>query len=144
MNAQNAIANHFHVASTAIIEIREWATVLWVRVQDIGCRFVSKAVMENQAVDEQLHEIEYVSGREQHSNLWGKFYVKGLEEYAAKEDSSSNTHRDYEQYQCYVCLDVPAGTLFTIFEQSGDKRGTDNFYFYICEVTADDRTLKAD
>lgn len=47
MNA--AIAGHLNVIETAILEVREWAYVLWVRVAGIGCRFVSKKVIANAA-----------------------------------------------------------------------------------------------
>lgn len=43
MNA--AIAQHLSIAEKAIIEIQEWASVLWVRVKGIGARFVSKKVV---------------------------------------------------------------------------------------------------
>jgi hypothetical protein len=39
-----AIANHLNVATAAILEVQEWARVLWVRVRGLGCRFVSKKV----------------------------------------------------------------------------------------------------
>lgn len=76
--------------------------------------------------------IEYVQGQESHASNWGKFYIKGLEPYAVKEDFKENTHTRHETYQGYVCLDVPAGQLFTIFDQSGNKHGTDKWYFYLC------------
>jgi hypothetical protein len=76
--------------------------------------------------------IEYVQGQESHTSNWAKFYVKGLETYAVKEEFKENTHSRHESYQGYVCLDVPKGTVFTIFDQSGNKRGTDKWYFYIC------------
>lgn len=44
MNAQ--IAQHLNVAETAILEVQEWAKVLWVRVRGIGARFVSKKVVK--------------------------------------------------------------------------------------------------
>jgi len=85
--------------------------------------------------------IEYVIGQESHSSNWGKFYVKGLEAYQVKEDFEENTSTNHEQYQGYVCLDVPKGTVFTIFEQSGDKRGTSTFWFTIC---ATDEVVSSD
>lgn len=39
-----AIANHLNVAADAIVEVQEWARVLWVRVRGLGARFVSKKV----------------------------------------------------------------------------------------------------
>lgn len=41
-----AIANHLNVAADAIVEVQEWARVLWVRVKGLGARFVSKKVAE--------------------------------------------------------------------------------------------------
>jgi len=41
-----AIANHMNVAETAIVEVQEWARVLWVRVRGLGARFVSKKVVK--------------------------------------------------------------------------------------------------
>lgn len=44
MNA--AIAQHLNVTESAILEVQEWARVLWVRVKGIGARFVSKKVVK--------------------------------------------------------------------------------------------------
>jgi hypothetical protein len=56
MNA--AIATHLNVAEQAIVEIQEWATVLWVRVKGLGARFVSKRVAEMEKTDvEKLEEV---------------------------------------------------------------------------------------
>lgn len=41
-----AIASHLNVAASAIVEIQEWARVLWVRIKGVGARFVSKKVVE--------------------------------------------------------------------------------------------------
>jgi hypothetical protein len=41
-----AIANHLSVAASAIVEVQEWARVLWVRVRGLGARFVSKKVLK--------------------------------------------------------------------------------------------------
>jgi hypothetical protein len=81
--------------------------------------------------------IEFVNGKESHTSNWGKFYVKGLDTWAAKEDFDENRRDNHYSYQGYVCLDVPEGTMFTIFEQSGNKRGTDTYKFQICTVTAE-------
>lgn len=133
MNAQaaSAIAQHLQVATAAILEIREWARVLWVRVQGLGCRFVSKKVTQESTMS---YTIEYVQGSEQHSSNWAKFYVKGLEEWAAKEDFAENRRDSHHQYQGYTCLEVPAGTMFSVFIQDGNKWGTDKFRFLVCEV----------
>ena len=84
-----------------------------------------------------MASIEYVNGNESHSSNWGKYYVKGLEEWAVKEDFEENRQDRHHSYQGYVALDVPDGTMFTIFEQNGDKRGTDTFIFSICVAGSD-------
>ena len=78
--------------------------------------------------------LEFVQGSESHSSNWGKYYVKGLEKWQVKEDFEGNVHDRHHSYQGYVCNDVPDGTVFTIFEQNGDKRGTDTFIFSVCVV----------
>jgi len=74
--------------------------------------------------------IEYTQGSESHSSSWGKFYVKGLEKWAVKEDGEYDKHSHYTEY----AADVPPGIIFTVFSQKGDKRGTESFDFYICEA----------
>lgn len=81
--------------------------------------------------------IEYVLGQEQHTESWAKFYVKGLEKWAVKEDFPENISDNHHGYQGYTCLDIPDGAIFTVFDQSGDKRGTQDFNFYICQTSAD-------
>ena len=81
--------------------------------------------------------IEFVQGRESHTSNWGKFYVKGLEPWAVREDFPEDRNDRHHQYSGRVCPDVPQGTWFTIFEQNGNKRGTDTFVFSICRVTAE-------
>lgn len=78
----------------------------------------------------------YVSGNEQHSSSWGKFYVKGLEKFVVKEDHVSNRHDNHHNYQCWEG-EVPMGTVFTVFEQDGDKHGTDTFKFTILQAVED-------
>lgn len=74
--------------------------------------------------------LEYTVGNESHSSFWGKFYVKGLEKYEIKEGGSRTKHESYAE----LAADVPDGAIFTVFSQSGNKRGTDAFDFYICEA----------
>jgi len=55
-----AIASHLNVADSAIVEVQEWARVLWVRVKGLGARFVSKkviAMVEEKTIVEKLEEI---------------------------------------------------------------------------------------
>lgn len=77
--------------------------------------------------------IEYVSGNENHTSNWGKFYIKGLEKFVVKEDHPRNERGKHALYQCYVG-EIPNGTIFTILEQSGDKRGIDTYRCWICQA----------
>lgn len=79
-----------------------------------------------------MANIEFIQGQESHSSNWGKYYVKGLEKWECKEDGNYNKHQSYSDFQCN---NVPEGTVFTIFEQSGNKRGTDVFHFQIFVTT---------
>lgn len=79
-----------------------------------------------------MANIEFTQGSEQHSSNWGKYFIKGLEKWQSREASSSSKH---ESYQEYCCIDIPEGEVFTIFEQSGNTRGTEVFHFQICIAT---------
>lgn len=74
--------------------------------------------------------IEYKVGSENHSSYWGKFYVKGLEKFEVKEGAEYDKHERYTEF----AANAPSETVFTIFSQNGNKRGTQDFDFYICEV----------
>jgi hypothetical protein len=54
MNTQ-AIASHLNILDSAIIEIQEWASVLWVRFVG-GVRFVSKTVGAKKMTEANLVE----------------------------------------------------------------------------------------
>ena len=84
-----------------------------------------------------MANIEYVHGCESHTSTWRKFYVRGLEEWKAKEDFAQERNDKHYCYNGYCCNDVPEGCVFTVFCQAGNKRGTDTFEFYICESTND-------
>ena len=88
--------------------------------------------------------LEYVTGSESHTSSWGKFYVKGLEGFVVKEDHPNNQRGKHANYQCYAG-EIPEGTVFTIFEQSGDKRGSDIYKYHICQVDSivAEQTIKA-
>jgi hypothetical protein len=82
--------------------------------------------------------IEYVSGQESHTSNWGKMYVKGLEKLVVREEHEKNVRDRHHQYQCYMG-EAPTGTVFTIFYQDGNKRGTETWDYQIC-VADDDAT----
>jgi hypothetical protein len=138
-----AIAQHLNIAESAIVRVEEWANVMFAVVRGLGARFVSKKVVKKMSGN-----IEFVQGSESHSSSWGKYYVKGLEQFQVKEDFDANRFDRHHSYQGYVALDIPDGTVFTIFEQNGDKRGTDEFIFSICVVdqgsTKDDQSSYGD
>lgn len=77
--------------------------------------------------------IEYIQGSESHTSNWGKFYVKGLESFVVDEDHEGNKKDKHHQYSCKAG-EVPEGTIFTVFYQDGNKRGTDTFKYLICEA----------
>jgi hypothetical protein len=88
-------------------------------------------------VDIRALRIEYLQGSETHSSSWAKFYIKGLEEIVVKEEHDSNLSDRHHGYQYYYGnLKGEESNLFTIFSQDGDKRGTANFEFYICQLDA--------
>lgn len=84
-----------------------------------------------------------MQGREQHSSYWGKFYIRGLEKFQVAEDFPENHRDNHTNYTGYVVVDAPAGTLFTIYEQNGDKRGTDEFKFAIAQIDDEYHDWKA-
>ncbi len=89
-----------------------------------------------------IMNIEYISGSDSHSSNWAKFYVFGLDKWAVREtdgEPESNNHANFKQF---ICLDVSENKVFTIFEQDGDKRGTDTFNFYICKASAEFGEIK--
>lgn len=77
--------------------------------------------------------IEYTVGSESHSSAWGKFYVRGLERWEVKEGGKGDKHTSYAE----LVSDVPDKTIFTVFDQSGDKRGTSDWTFYVCQARND-------
>jgi hypothetical protein len=79
--------------------------------------------------------VEFVHGQESHSSNWGKFYIKGLEPYQVREDHQGELHDNHHNYTGYDAVNIPEGILFTVFEQNGNKRGTDTFIFAICITT---------
>ena len=68
------------------------------------------------------------TGKEQHSSTWGKFVILGLPLVA--EDKS------YDRHTFYVdsAAEAEDGTMFTIWQSSGDKYGTTDADFYICKA----------
>lgn len=137
------VARHLNIVESAITEIQEWAHVLFVKFVAGRPRFVSKKIKENSMFK---GNVEYVQGQESHTSYWGKFYVKGLEEYACKEDDDRNCNDRHHNYQMYCCNDIPEGTVFPVFAQDGSKRGTDLFEFYVCKVSdrpEDEQAAKA-
>lgn len=74
--------------------------------------------------------LEFLVGSEEHSSNWGKFYVRGLEKYEGKEDHPDCRSNRHER-KAFLMADAPNDLIFTVFEQSGNKRGTDVFRFYL-------------
>ncbi|MGE5658145.1 MAG: hypothetical protein ACM37W_16200 [Actinomycetota bacterium] len=91
-----------------------------------------------------LCNVEYISGQEQHSSSWAKFYVKGLDKWAVRETDGEPQSDKHSSYSQFVCLDVPESQVFTIFEQDGDKMGTDAFKFHICKTSKEFGAIKSE
>lgn len=77
------------------------------------------------------HDIQFTIGSETRSSNWAKFYVKGLEEWKCSESISKDNREHYTEYQCNK---VPEDTVFTVFDQHGDKFGIRTFQFWICAL----------
>jgi hypothetical protein len=81
--------------------------------------------------------IEIIQGHEQHSSYWGKFFCKGLEAWEVKEEFSENEQSKHCSYWGTVANGVPEDTIFSVYERSGDKRGTQIYIFTLCRVTSE-------
>ena len=86
--------------------------------------------------------IEYISGSSSHSSNWAKFYIFGLDKWAVRETDGEPTSNNHANFKQFTCLDVSENKVFTVFEQDGDKRGTDTFNFYICKASAEFGEIK--
>lgn len=80
-----AIAQHLNVATEAIIEVQEWARVLWVRVKGLGARFVSKKVTE--MVETQLPELQGSEKQVQWANDIRQDLIKTHQEWLSVQQS---------------------------------------------------------
>jgi hypothetical protein len=67
-------------------------------------------------------------GSEWHVSSWGKFIAKGLD--FVPEHHSGGTHHNYTAGYSTA----EAGTIFTVWQSSGDKYGTHSADFWICEA----------
>jgi hypothetical protein len=92
----------------------------------------------------EIMNIEFLQGADSHTSNWAKFYVKGLDKWRVRETDGEPSSDHHANYQQYVCLDVPENTVFTVFEQSGDKRGTSTFNFFICKASFEPSEITAD
>lgn len=63
--------------------------------------------------------------------------MKGLESYQVEEDFDQAVQDRHCKYKGFVCVDVPCETVFSVFREDGNKRGTDEFDFWLCQVTAE-------
>jgi hypothetical protein len=99
-----AVANKLNILESAIIEIQEWAKVLWVRFQG-GCRFVSKkikgAVKMEYEVTELLPNLDAVSLRRYWKPEYMEFAIALAAEIKGKTDNTSGAHE-------WWCAQFPA------------------------------------
>lgn len=65
MNTQ-AIAQHLNLAEELILEVQEWAKVLWVRIKGMRPRFVSKKV--GQKMTESEYEAMWEAAEKEQDN----------------------------------------------------------------------------
>ncbi len=81
LQAQQAVSEFLQVAQELVVEVREWANVLWVKVQGMRPRFVSKKVIKiskmlkkdatyNEAISH-LKEAGLWGDTPEHSSVWG-------------------------------------------------------------------------
>lgn len=89
--ATAAIANHLNVAASAIVEVQEWARVLWVRVKGLGARFVSKKVAAVDSVTYKNIKLKPVTKAVMEVYRGGEFYRR----------------MDIKAFSL-TCLDIPA------------------------------------
>jgi hypothetical protein len=83
-----AIAQHLNVTPSAILEVQEWARVLWVRVKGLGARFVSKKVVKKMIVedrkvyseDRSMYVVFEDDGVGLKGSVWASCEVYGLED----------------------------------------------------------------
>ncbi|HLO52518.1 MAG TPA: UvrD-helicase domain-containing protein [Kamptonema sp.] len=115
--------------------------------EDFTEQTVNPTVNDTNTVDvyaeSTLCNIEYISGSEQHSSTWSKFWIKGLDQWAVRETDGEPESDKHSNYYQFICLDIPDDTVFTIFEQDGDKHGTSDFNFWICKTSRNQASISS-
>ena len=69
--------------------------------------------------------VEAKTGKEWHSSACGEFYIHGLALVA--ENFNKGKHQSYRE----AAAEVPDGTIFTVWDRSGDKHGTNSNDYYV-------------
>lgn len=103
-----AIAQHLNVLDSAIIEVQEWASVVWVKFIG-GCRFVSKKVMGTKT---DIEKIEDIGGNRWQKDDYDRIYFQAsliaktlkLSNSKSRQIASNKFYYDVKtkQFQCAV------------------------------------------
>ena len=78
-----------------------------------------------------MQQLEYVTGKEQHTSNWESCFIFGLDAHVTREDHANNRRDNHHNYQCYAGSAVPDGVIFTVLYKTGDKRGTQAQEFFV-------------
>lgn len=84
--------------------------------------------------------IEYVSGEDSHDSSWGKFWVFGLK--GDRKRGGTPKADKLTTYHRFICS-VPAGTVFTIFEEDGEFAAPDTYNFRICQASQEVNVIRS-
>lgn len=84
-----------------------------------------------------MASLEFLLTSVQKNQNWAKFFVKGLEDYQIEDSNVSRHYKPWERYTNYIAYDMPDNIIFTVYTQSGNKNGSQDFRFYICKTITD-------
>lgn len=114
-----AIAQHLNILDSAIIEVQEWASVIWVKFVG-GCRFVSKKINEAK----KMSKLTIIDGKgfgativhedghsEYYSQLSGDLYIVG---------TVLGNYYDYQH--CLIALDAGGEVIDSSTSKWGETR----------------------
>lgn len=108
MNTQ-AIAQHLNLTEESILEVQEWARVLWVRIKGMRPKFVSKKVVKMEKTPDNLAQALLNAGFAQ-ANVWQKngltriYTQSGFIDLTDNEPKIKGGHTKEEKRQIKNCL----------------------------------------
>lgn len=108
MNTQAAIAQHLNLAEELIIEVQEWAKVLWVRIKGMRPRFVSKKGLGMEktvsGLAQALLEIGFTKAKVVQNKDWKQHFLQPQPQ--TIQDSWNAYHQDRKSKEwCYGAAD---------------------------------------